>query len=385
MAKRKQIGLVYSYNENWIAGAYYILNIIHALNVLPNRLKPEITLLTESKELFKKVKSETKYPFLKSRILPFKAEYFWWERLVNKISLRLFNKKIINKKTQLPKIEFLYPNQMNAFLKHLKRVNWVPDFQEEHLPQFFAEEEIKNRKAYQKQILAKSDVVVFSSEDSKNDFLNLYPESQSKLFVLPFAVTLPDTTSLNINDLLKKYNLPEKYFFLPNQFWAHKNHIVLLKAVKKLKDRGVEVVVAFSGKEFDYRNVDNFNKLKSYIKDNSIEANIKFLGFMDRKEQLCLMQHAIAIIQPSLFEGWSTVVEDAKALNKFIILSDLKVHKEQINKNVCFFNPNDEVKLSQILEQNLIVKPKIIKINYDKDIYNFGLKFIDLINISSKN
>ncbi len=39
MAKRKRVGLVYSYNENWVAGSYYILNIIHALNTLEDKLK----------------------------------------------------------------------------------------------------------------------------------------------------------------------------------------------------------------------------------------------------------------------------------------------------------------------------------------------------------
>ena len=28
MDAKKRVGLVYSYNENWIAGSYYILNII---------------------------------------------------------------------------------------------------------------------------------------------------------------------------------------------------------------------------------------------------------------------------------------------------------------------------------------------------------------------
>jgi len=34
-------------------------------------------------------------------------------------------------------------------------------------------------------------------------------------------------------------------------------------------------------------------------------------------------------VQPSLFEGWSTVVEDARALGKPIVLSDIPVHLEQ--------------------------------------------------------
>ncbi len=46
----------------------------------------------------------------------------------------------------------------------------------------------------------------------------------------------------------------------------------------------------------------------------------RFLGFIDRGEQLQLMKNSIAIVQPSLFEGWSTVVEDTKAMQSCNII-----------------------------------------------------------------
>jgi hypothetical protein len=54
------------------------------------------------------------------------------------------------------------------------------------------------------------------------------------------------------------------------------------------------------------------------------------------------MNHALAIIQPSLFEGWSTVVEDVKAMNQHIIVSDLNVHRDQLGVQAFYFNPNNE-------------------------------------------
>ena len=53
------------------------------------------------------------------------------------------------------------------------------------------------------------------------------------------------------------------------------------------------------------------------------------------------MRHCCAIIQPSLFEGWSTVVEDARALGRPIIASDIPVHREQLGKDATFFSPHD--------------------------------------------
>ena len=42
-------------------------------------------------------------------------------------------------------------------------------------------------------------------------------------------------------EIERKYGFRGIYFYLPNQFWVHKNHWVVLKAVASLKARGVEI------------------------------------------------------------------------------------------------------------------------------------------------
>jgi glycosyltransferase involved in cell wall biosynthesis len=127
----------------------------------------------------------------------------------------------------------------------------------------------------------------------------------------------------------------------------------------------------------DPRNPKYIQQLKDYLSSNQLEDKIKVLGFIPRKDMLCLIEHAYAVVQPSLFEGWSTVVEDVKAVNKFIFLSDLKVHREQINKNVCFFDPYNEEDLCNKL---LTVEPTHEPRDYQKNIKEFGLDFLNIIN-----
>lgn len=385
MASDKKIGLRLFYSENWIAGAYYILNIIHALNKLEQHEKPIIVILTENLKNFEFVKSETNYPYLEYFQYPFyipkKNLYI---RIVNKLSRLLIRRNFIVDINFQPDIDFLYPLELDdIYNSELKKVNWIPDFQEDHLPEYFSEKEIKERKEYQRKVLSKGDFVVFSSNNSKNDFNRLYPKSKVKQKVLNFAVTLPDFSHLKLEEVLRKYCLTKHYFFCPNQFWAHKNHIVILKAVKLMKEKGIKTQIAFSGKEKDYRNLDNFEKLKEFVKNNKLDKYVKFLGFIDRLDQLCLMKNSIAIVQPSLFEGWSTVVEDAKSLNKFIILSNLEVHREQINENVQFFQPNDHEQLAEYL-QSFSENPQHEKnIDYSKSILDFGKEFLKLIEAAT--
>ena len=80
------------------------------------------------------------------------------------------------------------------------------------------------------------------------------------------------------------------------------------------------------------------------------------------------MKKALAIVQPTTFEGWSTVIEDGKALNQYVIASNIKVNMEQIQENVSFFNAEDSNELSKILANFSINKPVIQIKEYSKNI-----------------
>jgi len=379
MVKRKRVGFLFSYNENWIGGTYYLLNIINALNTLKDDKKPLVLLLTDDKNNINIVKDQTKYPYLEYIAFPIKLSIF--QRAVNKVGY-FFNFTVFEKDLKNPPIDFLYPSQHTNILgDSLKKIFWIPDFQEEFLPHFFSEKELVKRKNHKIDIAKNADIVVFSSEDAQSHFYKLYPNTNAKTFVIHFAVTHPDFSDLKINKVLKKYNLPNKYYFSPNQFWAHKDHLTVLKAVKLLKEQGIEIFIAFSGKHSDHRNKGYVDTLKDFIKGNNLEDNILFLGFIDRKEQLLILENSIAVVQPSLFEGWSTVVEDTKALNKHIILTDLPVHYEQIKKNCDFFERKNEKQLSNLLNKYFLKAPKEDSSdNYSLNIKKFGEEFMILVD-----
>ena len=126
--------------------------------------------------------------------------------------------------------------------------------------------------------------------------------------------------------------------------------------------------VVFTGKTSSVRGSKYFDELNSFIKDNNLTGDIVITGFLDREEQVGLIKHSIAIIQPTLFEGWSTVIEDGKALNKYIVASDINVNKEQVSDNVSFFNPHDPVSLGNILEQLTVHPIKEKQVDYAANI-----------------
>ena len=259
---------------------------------------------------------------------------------------------------------------------------WIPDFQEKYLPNFFSPQVVKNRQLSYENMVALGNAIVFSSYSALNDFNVFFPDAKNERKILQFSVVHPDLKAQNIEEVKEKYGIEGNYFFSPNQFWQHKNQIAIIEAAKIIKDKGIAVKVIFTGKEFDYRNLDYTANLKQKVVDYKLENEIVFLGFIDRIDQLVLMKKAQAVIQPSLFEGWSTVVEDAKALNQTLIVSNLAVHKEQLENKAYYFMPNDYAELA--LKMIEVIDNPIDKLSFDLDysenIKKFALNLKSLID-----
>ena len=320
---RKTLALTLNITDNWIGGTYYIMNLIRALNTLPGDQKPRIVILSPEPHALEYTRKETGYPFLH-----FIRTIYSYTHIKGAIN-RLLKKKIFIKEIGEP-VDVLFPAVDTLHVTRAgKKVYWIPDFQEHYFSSFFSEEELTKRRQ-QQEFIARQDHLVLSSRDAKKDFEKFYPQHTCRVHVMPFAVSNPDISGIDATAVLSKYNIGPGYFFIANQFWVHKNHVVVLEAIHKLKKEGYNFQFVFSGKTNDYRSAGHFEMLTQKVNEWGIGEQVRFLGFIDRVDQLVLMKNAVSIIQPSLFEGWGTVVEDAKSMQQHIIASDIDVHKEQL-------------------------------------------------------
>jgi glycosyltransferase involved in cell wall biosynthesis len=378
MKIRKKLGLIFLYDEQWVGGTYYIINLIHALNFLTDEVRPEIVAFSNEED-FIKLQKETEYPFLKYE--PIEQEKLdVISQFLNGITFLVF-KKVIFKQQYKGHLDALFIMQRSGYLESIpidKRIYWIPDFQDKHYPEFFTQEGLAKKHERSEWIANHAKNIILSSEAVKKDWKEFYPHFIGRTAIVHFAVTHPEYDNLEITELIKKFNLPKKYFFAPNQFWAHKNHMVVIKAAKILKERGNPVIIAFSGKENDNRNPEYTEKLKAYVKENNLDDVIRFLGFLDRREQLKLMKDSIAVIQPSLFEGWSTVIEDAMAMDQTVIASNLEVNIEQLGEQGEFFDVRDADDLALKIE-NALKSKKLVVYDYKKKQLDFAYDFMSCL------
>jgi glycosyltransferase involved in cell wall biosynthesis len=378
MGKRISLGLIFTVNEGWIGGTYYILNLIQALGTLPDRDQPKILILSYLKTDYEAAQ-QTGYRYLQYHN-PYQYKRNWMEALVNKCYKIAFGKNIIDKRLSGKEVSAIFPavdDEVFNLVPH--KIYWMPDFQHCHYPQFFEDWELVQRNQFLSKLGAGKSRLILSSAAAADDWERTPFEKKCPVTVIPFAVTHPPINEYNKELLLQQFGLPSKYFIVCNQFWQHKNHKVVLEAIQILHQSGVYCNVVFTGKPDDYRQPNYYNTLLAYINEKGIASQLHFLGLIDRKAQLCLMQHAIAVIQPSLFEGWSTVVEDAKHLGTPVIASNIAVHKEQLGDEGTFFYATNANALAEHLLQFLQNKVSVTQMNYSLNIKQFGKRFYSML------
>jgi glycosyltransferase involved in cell wall biosynthesis len=231
-------------------------------------------------------------------------------------------------------------------------IAWLPDFQHRLLPDLFGWRAWMRRELGFRAQIGSGRLVMLSSEASKAEFESFYPGRGARVRVVPFAVELPPMPAA-APDVRGKYGLPPAYFYLPNQFWVHKNHIVVIEALKLLADRGIEAAVAASGAPADYRRPGLKAGLEARVAELGLQDRFRFLGLVPREDVYALMRHCVALVNPSRSEGWSTVVEEARALGVPMVLSDIAVHREQAADRAAFFDPGSPGAAADALERAL--------------------------------
>lgn len=375
MGKRIRLGLVYIWSNNWLGGKYYLENLLIALNTLTDDKKPWVNLYCLDETTYKDFQKSTGYPYLEHTIVKIKSGFFYrvWRKLLSALSIK--DPRNVDMFPLLSEDDVVFPLSIGSSPE--KMISWIADLQEKHLPWYFSKKELKARNSSIRHTCKQGIPIVFSSYDSKNDFRKFYPEyAKHPTYVVHFAVNQPDFSDVDITTLKNNYGIKKSYLICANQFWQHKNHLFLFKAFKKAIEKGLDMQLVCTGKMEDYRSPKYIAEIERSLHDYNLGDAVLSLGVIDKKELLCLMKHSYAVVQPSLFEGWNTTVEDCKAMNKFVFLSDLPVHREQINKNVCFFDPNDE---NDLVERLLTVKPTEDNFDYSHYINQFGEGFYKVI------
>lgn len=327
-----KVAFIYCPSEHWVGGKNYYLSLFSELNNTASEQKLFIftgkDYDTSELDVFNNIN------IIKTSLLNKKIARF--HQVCNLYISENIYLYFLFKKYQIEYLSHSYISKIT----NIKSLPWIPDFQHNYLPDLFKSKELTFRNKRIRKYFKSGDVLVSSKAAYEDAFKFFNPTNTVHIYrfkPLPVLNSSPCDTAV-----LKDLSIDVPFLFLPNQFWKHKNHLFFFEAISILKSEGISVNLACSGAFSDYRNPKYSEEVKNRIQMLGVTDEIKLLGMVERDVFNSLMKQSLALVNPSLFEGWSTTVEEGKQSMKAMLLSDIPVHREQVERyqgKALFFNP----------------------------------------------
>ena len=360
-AKKIRVGFVVSrLDAGWIGGANYLSNLLQAVAALPDRQIETVLLVPPATD----PAMLARFPADRVIATPLVAARDP-RRLAAKAIERVIGRDMASewlaRRHGIDVLSHVPPlprrgrsSSARAGTRRVAAISWIPDFQHEHLNDFFSPKELHRRRASDARMARDADIVLLSSLHAQRDLARFYPDATDRSRVLQFVSGLRTTAPVKSRAALaESYALDGPFLYLPNQFWIHKNHRVVIDALALLKARGCAATVVATGHTADYRHPDHFAALMAHAEAQGVGDMFRVLGMVPYDDVVALLHHAVAVINPSRFEGWSTTVEEAKSQGKPLLLSDIAVHREQAPDRGRFFGVDDPAALADLIADTL--------------------------------
>ena len=221
----------------------------------------------------------------------------------------------------------------------------------------------------QKQILKNSDFIITDSESSKKDIVKAtnYNESKIKVIYLAAGKHFRPVSDEKKREIIRKFNLPQKFALYVGDVTSNKNLPRLIEAVNRTSYPLVIVGQAFENEDYDKSNLWN-KDLKKSQELAARNKNIISLGFVENEDLVGLYNAAIALCMPSLYEGFGLPILEAMQSGCPVITSKSGSLPEVAGKAAYYVDPLsiDSIKdgIEKVLEDHDL-RDKLIKMGFE--------------------
>lgn len=191
-----------------------------------------------------------------------------------------------------------------------------------------------------------SKAVLVDSEYGKGQVQESYQLDPQKIFPLPYVRPQYIYDSRPSPDFDKKYNLPNKFIFYPAQFWRHKNHIRLLRAIAKLKQCQGDIALVLVGS-----NKNGYQDAIQAIDQLGLKERVRILGYVPDEDIAELYRRARALVMPTFFGPTNIPPLEAFVLGCPVAISDIYGVREQVKDAALLFNPESVEEITEVIHK----------------------------------
>ena len=248
-------------------------------------------------------------------------------------------------------------------------VHTIPDIQEQFYPDFFSSADLESRNTFHPYVARSSTLIITISNFSKSTIVERFNIEENRI-----RVTHLSAHGIFFDKALegkKPGNLPTgvgRFLFYPANAWRHKNHLALLDALSIIREKnGLKIPTILTGNllDGDWNRID----IDDEIQLRDLKKSVFHIGEVSLAELKFLYENALALVHPSLFEGFGIPVVEAMASGCPIIAANATSLPEIAGESALYFDPQEAGDLAEKILHFLDSPNEVARrVEYGKDL-----------------
>lgn len=225
------------------------------------------------------------------------------------------------------------------------------DLQEYHYPEFFSVREKIHRKINNQLAIFCSDNIIVSFKHVKDDILKYFRINSNKVSVCPppFSESWFLSKDESTWEMLSsRFGLKQKYLLYPAATWKHKNHLSLIRVLKKLREQEKDISLVCTGNKTEY-----FKEIQSLIDELDLSKAVHFLGIVPEEDLIGLYKNSSLVVIPTLYEAGSGPLYEAMRYGIPVVCSNVTSLPETMGSSEFMFNPNNSEEMLTRIKKGL--------------------------------
>jgi len=281
----------------------------------------------------------------------FRKRFFWEQKWID---------NVLNREG----IEFFLNTTFEGVTLTIPFSAIVWDLQHRLQPQFpevSANGRWEHRETFYSNVLRRAAFVIVGTQAGKDEVQRFYNVPDEKIRILPHPTpSFALDESASAAGTLAKFNLPPNYIFYPAQFWSHKNHAAIVRAVDHLKKiDNLRLPAVFTGSDQGHE-----RSVRELVDKLQLRDQIFFLGHVSREELKALYQNALCLCYVSFFGPENLPPLEAFGLGCPVIAADVPGASEQLTDAAIRVNPSNDLEIAnalKILSQDKARREELIR------------------------
>jgi glycosyltransferase involved in cell wall biosynthesis len=182
----------------------------------------------------------------------------------------------------------------------------------------------------------KAQLVLVQSDFVGRGVVERFGIDPSRVRRVPPAVRAPSELEVGVDEVQKRYELPDRWFVYPAITYPHKNHVNLVRAFARVAASEDDVALVLTGGA-----AGSETALHDEIARLRLTERVHRTGRVPRADLLSLVAGSVALTYPSRYEGFGLPVLEAMAYGTPVVASAATALPEVVGDAGQLVDPDD--------------------------------------------